>query len=91
MLVLYIYGLVALLDSRIKLLAISISTYQTAQQQIGELLAASENYGLAVSRCLSGLSRPMKTTDLNDRDFKNAVHEDIICLLEKNLEVYHDI
>jgi len=67
------------------------SIYQTAQQQIGELLAASENYGLAVSRCLSGLSRPMKTTDLNDRDFKNAVHEDIICLLEKNLEIYHDI
>jgi hypothetical protein len=64
------------------------SIYETASQYIGELWrTAGENYSTAVSRCLHGLNRPMGTKSLESLEFKNAVHVDVVCLLEKNLEV----
>lgn len=63
--------------------------YETAEKHLGELIrVAGENYGFAVSRCLNGLSRPLKDKSLDCPAYKNAVHTDIICLLEKNLKVH---
>jgi hypothetical protein len=67
------------------------SVYETARQYIGELLrVAGENYGIAVSRCLNGLSRPMENKSLDCAIYKNAVHADIVCLLQKNLKVHRN-
>ncbi|KAF8542789.1 hypothetical protein BDD12DRAFT_333870 [Trichophaea hybrida] len=67
--------------------------FETAQQRIGYLFShAGEDYGLAVSHCINGLrgravkGKPIKTF-LDNEDFKNDVHENVICLLQRNLEV----
>jgi len=68
--------------------------YATAQQRIGELITyAGDNYGLAVSRCIYGLNRPgepprASQSTLDNEVFKNDVYINIVCLLEKNLEVH---
>ncbi|KAF8248393.1 hypothetical protein K440DRAFT_626275 [Wilcoxina mikolae CBS 423.85] len=68
--------------------------FETAQQRIGYLFShAGEDYGLAVSHCINGLKgravkgKPIKTF-LDNEDFKNDVHENVICLLQRNLEVF---
>ncbi|KAA8901720.1 hypothetical protein FN846DRAFT_908903 [Sphaerosporella brunnea] len=67
--------------------------YETAKQRVGELLRlAGEDYGLAVSRCINGVRKgPGKfsatKSTLDDEGFKNDVHENVVCLLQKNLEV----
>jgi hypothetical protein len=67
--------------------------FHTAQQHIGDLFRrAGPNYGLAVSYCINGgklgagLANASKHV-LDDVNFKNAVHENVVCLLQKNLEV----
>lgn len=67
--------------------------YETAQQRIGYLFGeAGQNYGLAVSHCINGLKgravkgKPIKSFLDND-DFKNDVHENVVGLLQRNLEV----
>ncbi|KAF8243707.1 hypothetical protein K440DRAFT_663936 [Wilcoxina mikolae CBS 423.85] len=68
--------------------------YETARIRIGELMAtAGENYGLAVSRSIGGLNSPVGmlrpvARSLEDNIFKSEVHENVICLLEKNLKVF---
>lgn len=68
--------------------------YATAQQCIGKLNTyAGDKYGLAVSRCIDGLNRPgepprASQNTLDNEVFKNDVYINIVCLLEKNLEVH---
>ncbi|KAF8247167.1 hypothetical protein K440DRAFT_661567 [Wilcoxina mikolae CBS 423.85] len=62
------------------------SIYAAATQKLGDIYhLAGEKYGHAVWRCLKGLSRQTNSISLDCPDFRNAVHEDIICLLENNL------
>ncbi|KAA8894846.1 hypothetical protein FN846DRAFT_785833 [Sphaerosporella brunnea] len=67
--------------------------YETAQNRLGKLMTdAGESYGLAVSRSLGGLNGPVGVSrhvakSLKDNLFTSEVHENIVCLLEKNLEV----
>jgi hypothetical protein len=67
--------------------------YRTAQCRIGEIFTyAGDDYGLAVSRCINGLSRHIDNVraipgSLESEDFKNDVHTNVVCLLERNLEV----
>jgi len=67
--------------------------YETVRQRMGYLFGdAGEDYGLAVSHCINGLKgravkgKPIKSCLDND-DFKNDVHENVVGLLQKNLEV----
>ncbi|KAF8252528.1 hypothetical protein K440DRAFT_644722 [Wilcoxina mikolae CBS 423.85] len=67
--------------------------YKVAQGRIGELIkVAGPAYGLAVSHCIEGLSsssratRPGQLNSLEDMNFKNEVHANIICPLENNLK-----
>jgi hypothetical protein len=67
--------------------------YQTAQQHIGELVRdAGPNYGFAVSYCSNGGKFGARSANVSkyvfdDVSFKNAVQENVVCLLQKNLEV----
>lgn len=69
------------------------AVYDTAQRLVGDIFStAGDLYGLAVSRCLNGLNRPIESTqaerrNLENSKFKNEVQADIISLLERNLEV----
>ncbi|KAF8534716.1 hypothetical protein BDD12DRAFT_895321 [Trichophaea hybrida] len=66
--------------------------YRTAQGRIGEIFTyAGDDYGLAVSRCINGLSRHIDNArailgSLESEDFKNDVHTNVVFLLERNLE-----
>lgn len=61
--------------------------YETAQDYIGKVFTtAGEAYGLAVSRCLGTMQ--CSTKSLEDITFKNKAHSEIVCLLEKNFEVF---
>jgi hypothetical protein len=67
--------------------------YQTARDCLGEIfIYAGEDYGVAVSRCINGFNIPIGNTQaisgsLDNDDFKNDVHTNVVCLLEKNLKV----
>jgi hypothetical protein len=67
--------------------------YKTARKLLGDIFTyAGENYGLAVSRCINGLtpsggSAPATWGSLDNEDFKNDVHTNVVALLEKNFEV----
>jgi len=66
--------------------------YITATQRIGEVFRAEqEDYGLAVQRCINGLSLPDEpiTKSLDNLQYKNEVHTNIISLLERNLKVHN--
>lgn len=59
---------------------------ETAKRYIGEIIAkAGFDYGLAVSRCIIGLE--LANESLEDNNFKNEVHANIVCPLEKHAEV----
>jgi hypothetical protein len=66
--------------------------YITATQRIGEVFRTEqEDYGLAVQRCINGLSLPDETVtkSLDNLQYKNEVHVNIISLLERNLKVHN--
>jgi hypothetical protein len=69
--------------------------FETAQHRIGELSTqAGEDYGFAVWRCINGLSSTIgikgmtNARNLLSEEFKDEVHANVICLLEKNFKVY---
>ncbi|KAF8243860.1 hypothetical protein K440DRAFT_663845 [Wilcoxina mikolae CBS 423.85] len=70
------------------------AAFDTAVRSVGSIFStAGDLYGLAVSRCLNGLNRPIESTqagrrDLQNSKFKNEVQSDIVSLLERNLEAY---
>ncbi|KAF8536481.1 hypothetical protein BDD12DRAFT_890141 [Trichophaea hybrida] len=65
--------------------------YITANQRIGEVFKTEqEDYGLAVQRCINGMRLPDETItkSLDNLQYKNEVHINIISLLERNLKTF---
>jgi hypothetical protein len=67
--------------------------YKTARKLLGDIFTyAGENYGLAVARCINGINPSSSSISatwgsLDNDDFKNDVHTNVVCLLEKNFDV----